>query len=607
MKQYYKLILFFIIGIIAIWLGFFAFDFETMVVSYQDYVYWFITASLFFWVISITDTFSYNDCLTTEGKFRKFIQQSVEFLKKHWIAFALSLVLMTFGVLSCKPYFRVLSDEMNLVSVSQSLYESKASYLNIACYEYVTGKKDILQAKIEKRPAFFPYLISFIHSLTGYRVENVFAFNFFIGFLSLFFIYYLIQLFFGKLWGINGLICLIAYPLFLVHINSAGFECFNMLCSLIFFLCIYKFIKTPDSIRAEVMLLFLPLISQSRYESVLSLLVAFPLFFYLLPKKEYEKLSFKFVLLPLFFIAPAWLRMITNNAGAWQVDNLEEGFGFKWLFENVKNAITFYFSGIEIYGTIIIISILGTIGLFLFISDIFFKKDKISSEFLISNSQIPLKSNRIFWISIFVFYILHALIRFIYSWVDLTSPIMCRLGIIFLPLFIVMAIYFTYQMFIKFKIYKYYSIPLAFAILLFYWPNSMKIVNYAFGNYELLLEMKTSLDFLEEKFPDKNEYLIIRERPNLFTPFGYSTAGFDTYLSLKDLINNYYFEKYCLYFLVIQIINTDTGLPFAWQGMPKEFEQKEVVYEQRLLQNHLLRITKCIPKNDSDKKDDSTK
>ena len=131
---------------------------------------------------------------------------------------------------------------------------------------------------------------------------------------------------------------------------------------------------------------------------------------------------------------------------------------------------------------------------------------------------------------------------------------------------------------------------------MFYLPNAVKMTNYAFKNYELLLDMKTTIDFLETNYPNKREYVVIRERPNLLTPLGYNAVGFDNYnfAKLNPIINNYYYEKYCLFFLIVQIIDLKTNLPLEGYEIPSGEKQK-VVYEKYLMGDHLLRISSYIP------------
>ena len=599
-SRFITLLFFALTGVISIWLAFFAFDVPTMIILYQKYIYWFLTVSFFLWIISIINSFSSDN----EQKIKfNFWGKLFEFCKYHSVALILSLVLMLLSIQICRPYFRVLADETNLVSISQSFYESKECYLTISSFEYPSLEKDIWQAKLEKRTAFFSYLLTIIHSLTGYRVENVFVFNFLNGFLSLFFIYYLIQLFYGRFSGILGLISLASYPLFFFYTNSSGFEVFNMLCSLVFFLTLYYYIKKPDAIRGEILLLWIPLISQSRYESVFSLFIALPLFFYLLPKKEYTNLSYKFFVFPLLFIAPAWLRMMTNNSYYWQVDDLNEGFGFNWLVLNFEKSLEFFFSGKDGYGVNVFISILSICGLVLFLGNCFLsvlKNNKTNNENSNSNNTDNTENHKtsllrlfLFCFSVSLFYFLHAFIRYFYSWGDLTSPIMMRLGVVFLPLFVFMAIYFIN----KIKLQRLFLIFIFIFNFIAFFPKTLIMANIAYTNYELLVNMKFSIDFLNKNFKNNRQFIIVNTKPNLFTPFGYNAVAFTDYNKYSNKLNDYCFNKNGLFLLIFQIVDLQTNT-LVDESETIDFNYLDVikVFEIKLLNNHILKISKCLPK-----------
>ena len=198
-----NIICFCISGILAIWFGFFAFEKGIMLTYYKDSVYWFLTINICLWLLSIAKIYSSQNLASKE-----YLTKIYSFFKNHWIALAVSLVLMVTGTICCKPEFRIFADEINLLSDSQNLYEARECYTTHSLLEYSNGNKIILAAVLDKRPAFFPYLVSIIHLLSGYKPENVFVLNFIIGFISLFLVYYIIQLFFEKYWGIIGTICL---------------------------------------------------------------------------------------------------------------------------------------------------------------------------------------------------------------------------------------------------------------------------------------------------------------------------------------------------------------------------------------------------------------
>ena len=591
MKQYNKLFLFALVGLIAVFLGFFAFSPQTMLELYKNYSYWFITISCILWIISIIEPFAESNKTDNSGN-TLFLTTKL-FLKNHWVALFLSLFLMILAIFACKPDFRILADETNLLSVSQSLYNSRESLLDCSSFVYRKGIKEIIIGRLDKRPIFFPYLLSIIHVLTGYRPENIFILNFIVGFISLFLFYYLIQLIYGRFWGIIGLVILVSNPLFVVYTASAGFDVFNMMCSLVFFICLYKFIKNTNAKSAEVLLLWLPLIAQSRYESVLSLIIALPLVFYLLPKEQYEKFSYRFVFFPLLLISPAWLRQVTNNPTDWQMQGGDSVFSLEWLWQNINNAISFFMTGDVSYGVIPLISILALIGFIFFIQEVFFKK----TSALIQNTKfLPIREFRIFWISVFLFYILHAIVKLSFKLCDFTDVLACRHAIIFLPLLIIMALSFGVLLKIHYSINRFGIAIACLFLLIVYWPD----INSLCGTkeVELFREFKFTREYLETNFPDKRDYIILSKEAYLYTPLGYNSVYISLYNDFNDLIKGYYDKKYCRYYLVFQTLNSETGLPFDGYEFPKGLKS-EILLETQFKKGFLYRISRCVPYNDN--------
>ena len=576
------LILFVISGILAIWLGFFAFDNITMLEYYKNYVFWFLTINIILWVISILKVYSSgsNNAKESIDKFKVFIHS-------HKIAILMSFILMAASVNFCKPEFRIFADEINLLSDSQNLYEAQECYTTHSVLEYSNGGKIILAAVLDKRPALFPYLISIIHFLTGYRPENAFIINFLTGFLSLILVYYLIQLFWGKYWGISGILCLASYPLFIRYTNSGGFEVFNLLCSLIFFVCLYKFIKSPDALRAEVLLLFVPLLSQSRYESVLALFIALPLVFFVLPRKEYANLGYSFIIFPLLLVAPAWLRLITSNAESWQVDSLEGGFGINWLFVNIKKALEFYFSGKSIYGINYILSYLALIGFVLFVYKLASNKPIYRENTV--NKDKEFFSYKTFWLSVFAFYLLHALVRFIYSWIDLTNPIINRLGIIFLPFLVIMSVYLLFEISKKLNYCKY---SIFIILLIPYFSGCWSYINIK--DSQPYLDFYSCKSLLEKSFPDKNQYILIHYKPNLYTPFGYNSVGYNYYNKpeINKLVKEFYSQNQSKFYLAFQMVDLKTKSTYF--PIPDDLDY-ENIFETIIDNAYILRVSKCVP------------
>lgn len=581
MNNYKSVILFAIFGILAVWLGFFQYEAISMVAIYKDSIFWILTINLLLWLYSVL----------------KAGWGSKSFLKNHWSGFIAALILVFLSFTMCKPDYRILSDETNIIGASEGFYDMRESVVYNSVLNHSDGSKDVLKAVLDKRPSFFPYLLSVCHFITGYRAENVFVLNFLSGFAILFLVYYLLQLRFGRFWGLCGMGCMAAYPLFVIYITSAGFECFNLLCALVLFVSMYKFLKKPTAASAEALLLWVPLISQSRYESAVSVFVAFPLVFWKLPKEEYSKLSFRFWLLPLLFLPVAWLRIATNNAGFLQVEDAENAFGFDWLFTNIKRAFIFYFTGRPAYGIIPYFSFFTVLMAFLprslkYRDDLMAQQTSNGQTTTTSNPQSLTTFHLMFW-SVALFFLLHALARFSYCWVDLTNPIICRLGILFIPIFVYGTVKFMAFCSQEFNIKKIFFGLSVFFVIIVYWPDAAHLTGLE--NVDFYWKFRLTRQYLKTNYPNKNEYVIISIRPNIYAPLGYNSVFFKDFdsLEMKDEILNFYKNQQCKFFLAVQYVDLKTNQPFDACQLPSYFTTK-TLHEIRLPgREFYYRLSEC--------------
>ncbi|MBR4569241.1 MAG: glycosyltransferase family 39 protein [Candidatus Riflebacteria bacterium] len=555
--------------ILAFYLGFSAFSTEKMKILYINWVYYILIANILLWFIAIVETKSKN-CSN----------RIINYCKKHKWAILLAFLLTLCGALVSKPEFRILADETNLLSISEALYEDReCKNLTSATYYYY-GFKSVISYEIDKRPALFPLTVSFLHSLTGYRPENAFIVNILSCFFSLIIFYNLVTSRFGRFWGKCAMVLLSAYPLWVLYYTSAGFEVFNLLFSLILFWYLAKFIKEPTAANAEVMFFVLPLISQTRYESSVALLSAIPAVFLMLPRLEYRKFSYKLFLIPLLFVPVAWLRLLTDNARGLQVDEVgKAAFAWEHFSTNIKKALMFFRGDDIAYGMIPVITYLAIAGfilLFIIVVTKALKDKKLNYK------------RTLFWSGIFLFYFLHAIIRFAYYWGDLTYRFNSRLGIIFLPIVVFFAVSFLYYINLMFKSRKVYFALFSVTLLLVYWP----VAGLNLGVRELTLyrEFRAAKEYLEKFYPNKNEYILVADRANLYVPLKYSTVSFNycwnNIGSLKNSLENRTYN----HLLFLQTIDKASGKALSKCSIPSSIKP-EMLYETQIKADQYLRVS----------------
>jgi len=163
----------------------------------------------------------------------------------------------------------------------------------------------------EKRPFLFPFFTSLMHSVFGYRVENVFILNYFVLWASLFLLYLLIRFYLGELLAFSSLVLVLSQPIISLSATSASFELFNLLFIIASFLSLRYFLSSPDSKSCTVLILNLIMLANVRYESAIFFVIIMLIVLiagYLKPK--FLTQSVVYGLSSLYFLPLIWQRII---------------------------------------------------------------------------------------------------------------------------------------------------------------------------------------------------------------------------------------------------------------------------------------------------------
>jgi len=217
--------------------------------------YYIILLMVGFWIFQI------NRCLSAEKVLLK------NFLKKARVSLLFSLLMTSVVFISLPPKYRVLSDETNLLSVSQSMSYRK-DILNVTQAKFYYGNFNYEQGDLPTRPLLFPFLTHLVHTITGYHYQNVFVLNFIILFCLLTLTFLVIESQMGRMSAIAACLLLLSIPALTLSASSGGFD----LCSLFFFalsfVLLYRFLIRPTNENFGMLLIQLIMLSQVRYESI---------------------------------------------------------------------------------------------------------------------------------------------------------------------------------------------------------------------------------------------------------------------------------------------------------------------------------------------------
>jgi len=560
---------------VALFYGFRGFDRDRMETLYCDYTFYFIAAALFIWLQQVF------------AQLPPVAEMTSRF-RRHLPALGVALTITVAAVFASPPDFRILADETNLLGMSMALYDDRACYNPTQVVSYYHGMKRVISKVTDMRPALFPFAVSAVHSLTGYRAANIFVVNALAGFFALFLLYYLIQKPFGRFWGLVAMLLLAAFPVFVLYMTSAGFEVFNLMFALIFLLLLLRFIKYPAAATAETMLLLLPLLAQTRYESALAVLCAVPAVLLWLPRGEFSRFSLRLVLLPFLFLPVAWLRVITFSRQAFQVKDIDQAFGLDLFIKNVQRALPFFSGSDRAYGMVPVVTFLALAGLIYMLSGWAARRsdkpaDKTSINFLLVAGA---------------FFLLHAIARFAYYWGDMTLQYTSRLGIIFLPALVFLAVCLLYRLSSLFAWGKGWAVVGAMLLIIHGWPVAGQ--NLAVRDILFYREFKTVREFLQREFPDFKDYIVVSEQANALAPLRYNTFTVRHLNANIDSVKRDLRNRTWRYLLVIQKIETSSGTAIENSAVSSEFAL-ETIYESQLAVNRIIRISRHNPPSETDR------
>ncbi len=560
----------------AVYYGFFGLDKVRMEQYYNSYTWYFLAFALFLWL---------QRCfilLPAPGEIRQR-------LSRHLWPGLLAAGLSIAAIFASPPDFRILADETNLLSMAMAMYDEHACTNPTQVVNYYHGMRRVISQVTDMRPGFFPFVVSALHSLSGYRPENAFAVNAMAGFACLFLVYYLIQLFWGRFWGSVAMLLLGSFPVFVLYMTSAGFEVFNLAFVMVFLLLLNRFIRDATVGNAETLLLLLPLLAQTRYESVLALFCAVPVIFRRLPGSEYGHFSLRIIILPLLFLPVAWLRVVTFSQQSFQVSSIDQAFGLDLFVKNIGRALPFFSGSERAYGMVPVLFFLAVAGIVWVLFDWPARHREAKQQ---QQVALAYRADRLFLVAGAGLFILHAAARFAYYWGDMTLQYTSRLGIVFLPLLVFLAVYLLRRLTVMFSCNRSWAAIMAVLVLLHGWPVAGQ--NLAVRDILFYREFKTVREFLARNFPDRKDYIVVTEQSNAMAPLRYNTFTIGHLKAFPNQIRQDLKNRTWRYLIVVQKIETDTGRCVENSEVGSDFAL-ETLYESQLSINRKLRISKHVP------------
>jgi len=249
--------------------------------------------------------------------------------------------------------FKIVADEVVLQLTAQRMHFAREAGVVLRGYDYA-GNFTPFMVTIDKRPLLFPFLLSLVHDLTGYRVSNAYALNAFLS-LALLTLALLVARRIGG-WGAGCTVVLLlaGVPLVAQNACGSGFDLLNLVMILLVWWLGMRWSDQPQNDdRLAAFVLGAVLLLQVRYESVLFLLPVGAVILYLWWRSRQIRLPWALLAAPLLLLVIPWQYNVFKVLDSyWQLGSIQGAttpFGLRYFYDNIGHAMNFFldFDGLQ--------------------------------------------------------------------------------------------------------------------------------------------------------------------------------------------------------------------------------------------------------------------
>jgi hypothetical protein len=497
------------------------------------------------------------------------------FFTRHGKAIAFSFLLTAITFISVTKSLRILSDETNFLSVSNSMtFEKKTRNLIEGIYHYERFVP--YSWSVEKRPLLFPFFTSIIHTLTGQRAENVFVLNFAALWGALFLLYMLIRFYLSEISAYAALILVISQPMVALCATSGGMETLNLFFLAACFLILQYFLMAPSALLFSILVINLTMLSNVRYESGLFMFMILCL----LGVRGYVKIDYLrlkwLAFLPFFFLSWILQRILTVNDSDIPGGTWSNAFRLDFIY---KNIIEFGRCVFNLYGDPGFAGLVNIIGAIATLWLIFI---------FITNFNLFLKERQSFILILIISLFASFIVPLSYHDSISHHPLNGRFYLPVLTLFSILPVFILAQFIKETK----HWVLLVIAIFIFLYYHPVAIQDNLTKNLFIYREQGFVEEFLK-KNADKNA-LIILGRPGQLVATRRGAIYFHT--ANKDVKNILQQHKNHLYsaIYVVQPIAYQGWKPMDYSVIDSRYNLKPMS-ELQINGEYFFRISKVIP------------
>jgi hypothetical protein len=340
-------------ALLALVLSFVAIPDSIAIGLVSKFGFWFVLATFLIWVSALWGTFAPSRRIESWRSW-------------DWATILIVAASGTILLSHEKFGFKIVMDELMLLGTSMSMHLDK-SVLTPLRGNDIQGAFVVLEGIVDKRPLFFPFLVSLLHDLFGYRPANAFALNAVLTFIYLSLVFATGRMLAGRVAGWLGVVLFAGLPLLGHNSTGGGFELLNLTMIVATILLGARWVEKRDAPSLTAFCFAGLLLAQVRYESVIFLLPVILLVLFVWLQERRPILTWPIIFAPLLMVHyPLQHRIFDLRESAWELfskPGYSEPFAVKYIPENLEHALKFFFGPASDQPNSIVLSVYGLIAL----------------------------------------------------------------------------------------------------------------------------------------------------------------------------------------------------------------------------------------------------
>lgn len=282
----------------------------------------------------------------------------------------LSVAAAAIGVFSllaimAEPFHsKILNDEFVLQSTAFNMHYFRDVAMMVRGYD-IQGVFLSTDSYLDKRPYFYPFLVSLCHDLTGYRPLNAYLLNALLMPVSLGLAFVFGRQLTGWRGGLLAVVLLGSLPLLGQNATGSGMELLNVVMILATMALAAAYLRAPGEETLAALGLAAVLLAQTRYESALYVLPVAVLVFGGWLRSQRIILPWQVLLVPLLLVPCALQnRVLSNSPMLWELtEKTATRFSFGYFANNALGAYQFLFSRTTELANSLLLSTVGLAAL----------------------------------------------------------------------------------------------------------------------------------------------------------------------------------------------------------------------------------------------------